>query len=450
MRRAAGVLCAAGSFALVWLLAWFHATRIDDYPVLGTARAPWIGLLSVMVVLAAYSLGLPDGPTNRRRALLVSLASLALPLVAVSGLQLVVGQPLLPRFVALGMLLVVPPWHLLCWNLAHDGRQRSEDRERVLLIVSSSDGGPLRRDLEADLSGRAERPARVVGSIDVDRARPRSAGDAPIAREAERTDATLVVLDLAAQDDPDVVHQVAALHAAGVRVRTLSMFSEQWLGKLPVAELERVSMLFDIGELHNAPYVRARRVVDVALSLVGLVALALAVPVVAVGDLVANRGPLFFTQERIGRDGRPFRLLKFRTMRPESDGDRPDDQPFRWTAVDDDRITPFGGLLRRFHVDELPQMLAVLRGDLSIVGPRPEQPAYVEELRRKLPYYDVRHLVRPGLTGWAQVKYGYSADDQDAREKLQYELYYLRHQGLALDLRIVGRTFRHISSGGGR
>ena len=120
------------------------------------------------------------------------------------------------------------------------------------------------------------------------------------------------------------------------------------------------------------------------------------------------------------------------------------------TVVDDPRITRFGGLLRKTHLDELPQIWNILRGELSIVGPRPEQPHLVAQLEGKIPFYGLRHLVRPGLTGWAQVKYHYGSDELDALEKLQYEFFYLRHQSLALDLRIVGRTARSVVGGDGR
>ena len=128
----------------------------------------------------------------------------------------------------------------------------------------------------------------------------------------------------------------------------------------------------------------------------------------------------------------------------------PDGSISDWTADDDPRVTRFGAWLRRTHLDELPQVVNILRGDLSIVGPRPEQPHYVEELTEKIPFYNLRHLVRPGLTGWAQVKYRYGASHADALEKLQYEFYYLRHQGLALDLRIIGRTLRSVVGRDGR
>ncbi|MDH5236912.1 MAG: sugar transferase, partial [Acidimicrobiia bacterium] len=184
-------------------------------------------------------------------------------------------------------------------------------------------------------------------------------------------------------------------------------------------------------------YARQRRVVDLLLGVLGLVGLVLVLPLVAVGNLVGNRGSLFFRQERVGRHGRPFTMLKFRTMRDGADTSS-------WTQEEDPRITPFGNVLRRSHLDELPQVLNVLRGQLAVVGPRPEQPVYVAELTEKLPFYRLRHLVKPGLTGWAQVKQGYAADESDALEKLQYEFYYLRHQGLALDLRIVARTVRSV------
>src|SRR5262249_58114637 len=167
-----------------------------------------------------------------------------------------------------------------------------------------------------------------------------------------------------AQGDDDVVEQASVLHEDGVRVRTLSLFYEQWLGKLPIAELERVSLLFDIGEVHAALYARVKRMLDVVLALVGSLLLACALPFVLVGNLVGNRGPLFYSQARCGRNRVPFRMLKLRTMRAVDGA--------AWTDAMDARVTPFGRWLRRIHLDELPQVVNVLRGELSVVGPRPE------------------------------------------------------------------------------
>jgi lipopolysaccharide/colanic/teichoic acid biosynthesis glycosyltransferase len=205
-----------------------------------------------------------------------------------------------------------------------------------------------------------------------------------------------------------------------------------------------VSLLFDIGEVHAPRYARIKRLVDVSIAVCALPVLAVTVPVVAVANRFGNRGPLFFRQPRTGRHGHVFQIVKFRTMVPCGDG------AGESTVVDDPRITRFGGLLRRTHLDELPQVWNILRGELSIVGPRPEQPHLVAQLEGKIPFYGLRHLVRPGLTGWAQVKYHYGSDELDALEKLQYEFFYLRHQSLALDLRIVGRTARSVVGGDGR
>ncbi|MEI2651494.1 MAG: sugar transferase [Microthrixaceae bacterium] len=163
---------------------------------------------------------------------------------------------------------------------------------------------------------------------------------------------------------------------------------------------------------------------------------------VLVGNLVANRGPLLYRQVRVGKGGQQFTILKFRSMTPSAAGSD-------WTRADDPRVTPFGRFLRRAHLDELPQVVNILRGDLAVVGPRPEQPQYVAELSEKLAFYDLRHLVRPGLTGWAQVKYGYAGDETDALEKLQYEFFYLRNQDLRFDARVIVRTVRSMVGGGG-
>jgi lipopolysaccharide/colanic/teichoic acid biosynthesis glycosyltransferase len=233
------------------------------------------------------------------------------------------------------------------------------------------------------------------------------------------------------------------VHSRGARIRTLSLFYDEWLGKLPLSELERIALLFDINEIHRPVYARMKRFLDISLGLLGVPPLLVVIPFVAVANLAGNRGPLFFHQERVGKDGVVFTIHKFRTMRPTTG-------PTDWTTADDARLTKVGGTLRKLHLDELPQVWNVLRRELSIVGPRPEQPRYVAQLSEVIPFYDTRHLVRPGITGWAQVKYDYGASELDALEKLQYEFYYLRHQSLGLDLRIIGRTLRSIVGRQGR
>ena len=442
MARGARLALYAGIVGTVVGLSLVHARLIADppYSYTGTFRFGWSLLYMALLVLTAYGFGLPDVPRTPRQALVTSAGAAAAGALAISVVQLFVGDALLPRFVVFGSALVLVPWYLLCAGLAGAGGA-AVVRDRALVVGDGIEPAVLREEVARS----PERPVVVVEVVPVAAVEPTPERPRPLVERAQRDRVTLVVLDRDAQASAGIVSQAAELHEGGIRIRTLSLFYEEWLGMLPVSELERVSLLFDIGEVHRARYGRIKRVLDVALAVVGTVALVLVLPFVALGNLVANRGPLFYTQPRVGKNGRVFRIYKLRTMRAAPEG-----ADTTWTAERDPRITPFGRLLRASHLDELPQVLNIIRGDLSVVGPRPEQPAYVAELSEKLPFYDLRHLVRPGLTGWAQVKYGYAGDERDALEKLQYEFWYLRHQGLGLDVRIIGRTVRAVLGREGR
>ena len=445
MKSSAGLTFQFGLLVSVAGVAVLHAQLIalERYELLRSAQFPWWLVVGAVLPSAAYGLGLPELPASRRGAGGKGLAAAAAAAGVVSLAQLALAQPLLPRSSLGLLLLIVPVWSIVGWNLAGDVSSWQALRDQVFLVCEQSDEHAA---LTYELSERAERPAVVVSAMPVDKARLGPDGRARLVDAVEATSASVLVLDTAAQSDDGIVQQVARLHGRGLRVRTLALFYEGWLGKLPVAELARVSLLFDIGELHRQRYVRSKRVIDIALGVAGTVMLVAVAAGVAAGNALGNRGPLLFSQPRVGKDGRVFTIYKFRTMVPSGSVDG----QAAWTTADDPRITTFGRFLRRSHLDELPQMINVLKGELSIVGPRPEQPHYVEELRDKIPFYDVRHLVRPGLTGWAQVKNGYAADESDALEKLQYDFYYMRRQGLALDLRILWRTARGVISGDGR
>lgn len=444
MRRLARLLLYVGTAAAVVALSKAHAAWIADppYDYTGSFRFAWSMAYIGLLCIAAYGVGLPDLVRDRRGSLVAAVGATVGGALGISAVQLVTGDALLPRFVVFGAVLVLVPWYAGCALLAAGGRARAEDRDRVAVVADPEDVARLREDL----SLAPERNAQIVVALTPQEAAIRDPRHKPLLEAVVRERARVVVLARRGQVDESVVDQAATLHESGVRVRTLSLFYEEWLGKLPVSELERVSLMFDVGELHRARYGRVKRLFDVAVGAAGCVVLAVAIPFVFVGDLVANGGSLFYAQERVGRGGRLFRILKFRTMRPAEPGATFNE----WTSEHDPRITPFGRFLRKTHLDELPQMVNIVRGDLSVVGPRPEQPHYVEELKAKIPFYDLRHLVRPGLTGWAQVKYGYAGDERDALEKLQYEFFYLRRQSLTFDLRIVARTVRSVLGFGGR
>ena len=434
MRRAARLLVPLGALAIVVVAGAVHRHYRGAYEA-----SRWTVALIVLLGFSAYAAGLPDLVRTARAAAAASAAASMAAGIAVSLVQLAVGSQVLPRFVVLLSVVAFVPWCSACAVVARGGRKQERFGTRVVLVAGPEEEAALAREL----TRAPEHDAALVRVCRHADARPDRRGAEPLVDLAIDADATMVVLDRAASGDPSIVSQAGTLHEAGLRVRTLALFYEDWLGKLPLSELERLSLLFDIRELHRARYGRAKRLVDIGVGLVGCVVLVPTMGLVLIANLIANRGPLLYRQPRIGRDRAVFTIYKLRSMRPGTG-------PSTWTGDRDPRITPVGALLRRTHIDELPQAWNMLRGDLSLIGPRPEQPVYVEQLAEKLPWYHVRHLVRPGLTGWAQVKYAYGATEEDAMEKLQYELYYLRHQSLGLDARIVGRTLRHVVGLGGR
>ena len=409
-----------------------HAHFIGHYSFTGTARFGWVIGYILLLELATYLTGIPDVSDAKWAAALSSLGACIAGAAGISLIQLFGGTLLLPRVVVLGSALLLLPIFLALTILARGADRRGAGEDRVLAVVGADDAAALEVDLKHD----AERPAKLAGVLHPSKASGVAKGTiGGLIHEARRCRATVLVLGREAQGDESVVAQAATLHASGIRVRSLAFFYDEWLGKLPLGELERSSLFFDIQELHVPRYARMKRLIDVLSGVVGVVALVPACALVLLLNLVGNRGPLFFRQPRVGKGGREFTIVKFRTM-PAGSNDSD------WTTVEDPRLGAVGRWMRRVHLDEIPQAINILRGELSLVGPRPEQPKYVAELTEKIPFYEVRHLVNPGLTGWAQVKFGYAASTHDALEKLQYEFFYLRHQGPLLDIQIIARTLR--------
>jgi lipopolysaccharide/colanic/teichoic acid biosynthesis glycosyltransferase len=175
---------------------------------------------------------------------------------------------------------------------------------------------------------------------------------------------------------------------------------------------------------------------DIVAGALGLAAMGVCVPFVAAFNALACPGPLFYRQTRVGWGGREFEMLKFRSMIPDAEAA----EGAVWACAGDARVTPIGRFMRKTRLDELPQMWNVLKGEMSVIGPRPERPEFVEELAQALPFYRARHAVRPGITGWAQVRFNYGNSVEDAKVKLEYDIYYVKHVGPFLDLRIALQT----------
>ncbi len=423
---------------IVLLVAAIHA-QIHHYELTQPPRFEWLLALIALLFMATYAAGVNEVGISFGARVARATGAVGSAVVIISLLQLITARPPLPRFdLGFSALALVPALAALA-SQAQRSVVLQGEQERVVALVDKDEQARLERDITV----RPERPSLLVAAVPPSQLCPAPAAPAPLGELIGKSRITLVVMNREAQAREEIVAQVARAHSQGVRVRTLSLFYDEWLGKLPLSELERIALLFDINEIHRPVYARVKRFLDVVIAIAGVPFLLIAIPVIALVDLLANRGPLFFHQDRVGKNGVVFTIHKFRTMR-ETGG------PADWTTADDARLNRAGRIMRRLHIDELPQLLNVLRRELSVVGPRPEQPRYVAMLSESIPFYETRHLVRPGITGWAQVKYDYGSSEQDALEKLQYEFYYLRHQSLSLDLRIIGRTLRSIAGRQGR
>lgn len=236
----------------------------------------------------------------------------------------------------------------------------------------------------------------------------------------------------------EMFQAVMDAYQAGVSVVPMPVLYERLTGRVPVEHVNNnwtVVLPLDDGGLFS-PYPFLKQAIDFTLALIGMIPVALLFPFIALLIKLDSRGPIFYSQDRVGFQGRIFRVYKFRSMR--QDAEQATGAVFAQRG--DARVTRFGRFMRKTRIDELPQLYNILRGDMSLIGPRPERPEHVERLQAKIPFYRTRLVIRPGLTGWAQVRYSYGSTDEDALIKLQYDLYYIRHQSLLLDINILLRT----------
>jgi lipopolysaccharide/colanic/teichoic acid biosynthesis glycosyltransferase len=252
-----------------------------------------------------------------------------------------------------------------------------------------------------------------------------------------------LVVDLRSVLSDRMAQYVSSCTISGTTTRALTNVYEEHTGRLPIVHLAEGWELREPA-IKTAPYQVAKRIIDVVLVAVAAPLALVITMALALLVRLSSPGPAIFKQCRIGLNGRRFTLYKLRTMRADAERDGP-----RFATLDDDRLVPAGKFLRKSRLDELPQLWNVLKGDLSLVGPRPEQESFVEQFNAEIPFYAQRHLIRPGVTGWAQVKYGYADDEADTIEKLTYDLYYVKNMSIWLDLYILGESIWTVLSGNG-
>ena len=254
-------------------------------------------------------------------------------------------------------------------------------------------------------------------------------------------ESTLVV-DLRPVMSEKMAQYVASSNLSGVALRSLSSVYEEHTGRLPMVHLAEGWELS--APVSRNQYADFKRSIDFFLTMVTAPLWLFLAALIWIAVKVDSRGPAIYTQERVGYDGSTFTLYKFRTMVTDAEANGP-----QFASAHDDRLTRVGRYLRKIRLDEIPQLWNVLKGDLSLVGPRPERPVWTEQFEETIPFYGYRHLIRPGVTGWAQINYGYADDEADTVEKLTFDLYYVKHMSLWLDLRILGSSMWTVLSGFG-
>lgn len=309
--------------------------------------------------------------------------------------------------------------------LAHRAYRRRRPWAESIVAISNE------KELVEDL--RTAPHANLVDSLDP-RAEPPTRPFPP---------GTVMAVDLRAVLSDTMAQYVSSLHLAGRSMRGFTSVYEEHTGRLPIVHLMEGWELTEPLEARGV-YVGLKRVIDIFLVVLTAPIWLLLSGMIAIVIRLDSNGPVIFAQDRAGRGGKPFVLYKFRTMVDQADAGGA-----QFALPDDERLTRVGRGLRRFRVDELPQLWNVLKGDLSLVGPRPEQIPFVERFGQTIPFYTHRHLVRPGVTGWAQVNFGYADNDIETVEKLSYDLYYLKHVSPWLDLSILGRSVWTVLSGFG-
>ena len=435
----------AARFAFVILTWWGHPLDAEkDISVL----APVLGFCYVFAIYFDDLYVIDKARTSGD--ILIALLGSAIKLAGILGvLMLLVHRVFLGRRAYLTYIFLATAL-LIAWRLVANGLAR-RSVSRVLLLGSSKIADLLASEIEQrshigyQLLGVA--PDIISQSVVGANSALSIARDfSPLPLEdliSRRGSGSLVIED--GHSLPGSTYDLMKLRLRGLRIQDCETFYEQITGKLPVGNLREQWLLFAPGFICQGWRLHLKRIIDVVA---GVILIILTLPIMIVTALcikLESRGPILYSQLRVGREGGIFRIQKFRSMYQNSE----QLTGAIWARRNDPRVTRVGRVIRRLRIDELPQLLNILVGDMSLVGPRPERPEIIANLESAISTYAYRHLVRPGLTGWAQVSYPYGSNLEDAREKLCYDLYYIKNWSLGLDLQIMLQTVKVVLYGRG-
>lgn len=357
------------------------------------------------------------------------------------------------RVVPIAFLALALPFEL-GWRSAYAALLTMDHFQRRVLIVGAGRAG--RALIDAFVRDHHSNTHWLIGLIDDDPQKQHIAlhgipvlGDhEQMVAMVEKYDIDEVVIAVSGDLTGGTFQSVMDCYERGVQITSMPVMYESLTGRVPVEHVGK-SWSIVLPMAATPPgrlYQMIERLTDLVMASTGMVLLLLVCPLVALANYFLSPGPLFYAQTRVGRGGKLYKILKFRSMIPDAEKC----SGAVWAQEADARITPVGHFLRRTRLDEIPQFWNVFKGEMSMIGPRPERPEFVEQLATSIPFYRSRHAIKPGVTGWAQVKYRYGASVEDALMKLQYDLYYIKHQSLLLNLLILYKTIRVVIGFQGR
>jgi exopolysaccharide biosynthesis polyprenyl glycosylphosphotransferase len=434
------VAASLATFFALWL--WAEADYLGLTLVFIRFRAAWFIVLPLVWLLLMINLYDIRRANSWRETLRGALGAAAGGVVLYLIVYFSSAPGSLPRRGILYFLIFVIVLTLI-WRWIYVRVFTDPAFMRRVLIVGAGESG---RSLLRVVNSMTTPPFIVVGFIDDDPGKRGTQIDGvlvlggndrmlEIVREEMISDLIVAILG---SMDGQMFQALLDVQEQGVQITRMPVTYEELLQRVPINHLESDWLLRSfVDELRvSAAYLVAKRVIDFIGGLAGVIGLILVYPWVALSLLLESGRPILYAQERLGQGGRSFWVIKFRTMHQDAEADG----QAHWAREDDPRITRVGRFLRRTHIDEVPQFLNVLRGDMSVVGPRPERPELIVDLEKQIPFYRARLLTKPGITGWAQVNFGKGASVEGSAEKLEYDLYYIKHRNLTMDLQIIIRT----------
>ena len=438
-----GDLIAAFLAMIIALLLWGNRDWFNFSTEFLQYRPPvWyysLPILWVLLLIELYDIR----RASRRKETIIGIA-VAGAISTVFYLFIYFSSPpnSLPRF-SVAIYIICSSLITLVWRLLYIKIFNAPRFMRRVLIVGAGRSGSTLAKVVRDIKPP---PFILVGYVDDDpRKVGRSISEAPVIgkcseliRISEKENISNIILAISGTMEPESFQEIFFAEERGIEVTTMPIMYEELLGRVPITLLEADWVLRSFVDYAHASqfYELVKRFIDVCGSLIGLIILIILFPLISVTIFLDTGFPLFYTQNRLGKNGRMYRILKFRTMKQDAEKDG----KARPAEKNDERITRVGNVLRKSHLDEFPQFLNILNGDMSIVGPRAERLELVEQLQNNVPFYRARLLAKPGLTGWAQINFGYAATVGDTAVKLEYDLFYIKHRNIVMDITIMLRT----------